>query len=201
MVLGNKKKRASSWLILAGKYREANVAILSPQHKPELNGASVSRLCAAAQLRPPLPHRYSICAENIKARSFKYEGRYCCLAEQSLSDTLFNNRIRSRLRPNTGDHNAFMAAIVNSIFKFHPTLALAYWSVIWSAELLTRPRVVTACRRYVLFFSLSLSPAAAISGCITLTLNLGNNNSVGGKKKKKNCLAVERHQTPPASFI
>lgn len=98
---------------------------------------------------------------NIKARSFKYKGRYCCVVEQSLSDTWFNNRISSRLRPNSRDHNAFMAAIVNSIFKFHPTLALAYWSVIWSAELLTRPRVITACRRDVLFFFFCSLPGSS----------------------------------------
>lgn len=78
--------------------------------------------------------------KNIRATTFKYKRQYCCFIEQSFTSTLLNNRITSHLKTNTRDHNAFIVGVVNSIFKFHPTLWLFYWSVIWSAELLTRPQ-------------------------------------------------------------
>lgn len=96
------------------------------------------RLCPHL-LRLPVVLLFNL-HKNIKAQTFKYKRQYCCFIEQSFTSTLFNNRITSRLKTNTRDHNAFIAGVVNSIFKFHPTLWLFYWSVIWSAELLTRPQ-------------------------------------------------------------
>lgn len=142
------------------------------------------------------PHTYSdflLCLDSIytkilKPELFKYKRQYRCFIEQSLTSTLFNNRITSRLKTNTRDHNAFIAGVVNSIFKFHPTLWLSYWSVIWSAELLTRPQ---SSPYRSLPFSLQQTP---ISSCITFTLNRGNNSSVEGRKAARSRRAIKLYQ-------
>lgn len=133
MVLKN--KNAASWLIFLRITEYLIWAFITP-HRP--SWIATFRLYPHL-LRLPVVPWFNL-HQNIKARTFKYKRQYCCSIEQSFTSTLFNNRITSRLKTNTRDHNAFIVGVVNSIFKFHPTLRLFYWSVIWSAELLTRPQ-------------------------------------------------------------
>lgn len=133
MVLKNKYTVA--WLVFTRITEDLMWAFITLQR---VGSATTFGLYVHVLRRPAEPLLYL--HKNIKARTFKYKRQYCSFTEQSFTSTLFNNRITSRLKTNTRDHNAFIVGIVNSIFKFHPTLWLFYWSVIWSAELLTRPQ-------------------------------------------------------------
>lgn len=135
MVLKNKS--AASWLIFI-RTTEYPIWAFITMHGPKLN-CNIFRHLHPHLLRLPVVLLFNL-HKIIKARTFKYKRQYCSFIEQSFTSALFNNRITSHLKPNTRDHNAFIASVVNSIFKCHPTLALSYWTVIWSAELLTRPQ-------------------------------------------------------------